>query len=82
MADYYDYVLGLVPISMVLVAALLIAAGIQLFLAVSAGGSVAAVVVGHALFVNSPTSAPTPSDVVPTSTDSSPTPAYSGAGAD
>ena len=56
MAGYYDYVLGLIPVSIVAVAGALLLAGFQLTTAVSLGSLVAAGLVGHAMFVNAPVS--------------------------
>jgi hypothetical protein len=64
MTSYYDYVLGLVPVTLVGITAVLDAAGFDHLLAVSVGAGAAALVVGHALFVNSPV--PTPVEEVPT----------------
>jgi hypothetical protein len=61
MADYYDYVLGVVPLSMVSVTALLAVVGVQIAIAVPVGAAASAAVIGHALFVNGPV-APTPAD--------------------
>jgi len=68
MAEYYDYVLGLVPLALVGITALLHVIGVATLVAVPVGASVASLVVGHALFVNSPVdrSAGTPDDT-PTS---------------
>jgi hypothetical protein len=61
MANYYDFVLGLVPVSMVSVTALFTLIGVELALAVPVGAGVSGVVVAHALFVNGPTAdAPAP----------------------
>jgi len=54
MTSYYDYVLGLVPVTLVGITAVLDAAGFDHLLAVSVGAGAAALVVGHALFVNGP----------------------------
>ncbi len=54
MNRYYDYVLGLIPAVMLGVTLLLFAVGIQLTVALPAGAAAAAVVIGHALFVNVP----------------------------
>jgi hypothetical protein len=64
MAEYYDYVLGLVPLALVGITALLHVIGVATLVAVPAGAAVASLVVGHALFVNGPVdrSAGTPDD--------------------
>ena len=55
MAQYYDYVLGVIPLVMVGVSSLLSIAGLDLTMAIPAGAGVAALIIGHALFVNMPT---------------------------
>jgi hypothetical protein len=54
MTRYYDYVLGLIPVVMFGLTAILFLAGIQLTLAVPVGAGAAVLVIGHALFVNVP----------------------------
>jgi hypothetical protein len=54
MIGYYDYVLGLIPGALVGLTAFLIAAGMDLLMAMPVGAAVAALVAGHALFVNNP----------------------------
>jgi hypothetical protein len=54
MTGYYDYVLGLIPGALVGITALLDAAGVDPLVAMPVGAAVAALVVGHALFVNGP----------------------------
>lgn len=54
MIGYYDFVLGLVPASLLGVTGALHVAGIDLAVAVTLAGAVAAVVIGHGLFVNAP----------------------------
>ncbi|MFC4359059.1 hypothetical protein ACFO0N_14005 [Halobium salinum] len=64
MTGYYDYVLGLIPVAMLGITAVLTLVGFSLSLAVPVGASASALVIGHALFVNGPvtpgTDAPTP----------------------
>jgi len=55
MTRYYDYVLGLIPVVLLGVTALLALAGLPMYLAVPAGAGVAVLIIGHALFVNVPT---------------------------
>jgi hypothetical protein len=55
MPEYYDYVLGLIPVALVGVSGLLSLGGLGRTPAVSAGGLLAVALVGHALFVNGPT---------------------------
>jgi len=61
MTGYYDYVLGLIPVSIVGIAGALLLAGVPLPTAVSAGSLVAVGLVGHAMFVNAPVSSRPPS---------------------
>jgi hypothetical protein len=58
MPEYYDYVLGLIPLALVGVSALFFVGGLALTSAVSAGGVAAVSLVGHALFVRGPTDEP------------------------
>jgi hypothetical protein len=61
MGNYYDLVLGLIPLSLLGVTGILSVVGLPLTSAVPIGAAVAALVVGHALFVNGPSdSTPTP----------------------
>jgi hypothetical protein len=62
MMDYYDAVLGLIPLSVGGVSVALLWAGITMSLAVSAGALVAAGLVGHAMFVRTPIRQPGDSD--------------------
>ncbi len=54
MTRYYDYVLGLIPLVMLGLTAVLFIAGIQLTLAVPVGAGAAVLIIGHALFVRVP----------------------------
>lgn len=54
MIGYYDFVLGLVPVSLLGVSGALLAAGLDLAVAVPLAGAIAAGVIGHGLFVNAP----------------------------
>ena len=54
MTDYYDYVLALIPGTLLGVAAVLSLFGLPLETALSFGGALSALVVGHAVFVNGP----------------------------
>ena len=58
MVEYYDYVLGLVPLTAVGAAAVLAFAGVSLSLAVPLSVGLTVPVVGHALFVRPPVPAP------------------------
>ena len=55
MAQYYDYVLGVIPLVLVGLTALLTLAGLELTAAIPVGAGVAALIIGHALFVSMPT---------------------------
>ena len=61
MVGYYDYVLGLIPLTLLGLTGLLVLTGIGLTTAVPLGAGVSGLVVGHALFVNGPVA---PTDVV------------------
>jgi len=54
MVQYYDYVLGMIPLVLVGITALLTVAGLDLTAAIPVGAGVAALIIGHALFVNMP----------------------------
>lgn len=56
MTDYYDLVLGLIPLALLGVGGGLHFAGIGLTTALTIGGLFAVGLVGHALFVNGPVS--------------------------
>jgi len=58
MVEYYDYVLGLIPLTAVTVAGLLTLAGISSSLALPVGVGLTLPLVGHALFVRTPASRP------------------------
>ena len=54
MTRYYDYVLGLIPVVLLGLTAILFLAGVQLTMAVPVGAGASVLVIGHALFVNVP----------------------------
>lgn len=54
MARYYDLVLGLIPLTFVSIAVVLVAAGLATTTAVTGGSLVSVGLVGHAMFVNGP----------------------------
>lgn len=54
MTGYYDYVLGLIPATLFAVTIALSVFGVPLTTAVPVGGGAAALLVGHALFINGP----------------------------
>ena len=56
MIGYYDYVLGLIPATLLGITALLFLVGVPASTAASLGGVPAALLIGHALFVNAPSS--------------------------
>lgn len=56
--DYYDAVLGLIPLSVGGISVALLWIGISMSLAVSAGALVAAGLIGHAMFVRTPAGRP------------------------
>lgn len=57
MVEYYDYVLALIPVTLLGLGAGLTAVGLSAVLAVSIASAVTIGVMGHALFVNSPVEA-------------------------
>ncbi|ERG96867.1 hypothetical protein [Haloquadratum walsbyi] len=57
MTEYYDYVLGLIPLALFGLSGGLIEFGLTLPQAVPLAAGVAAGIVGHALFINGPVSA-------------------------
>lgn len=54
MPEYYDYVLGFVPLALVGITAVLHVFGVDLLVAIPAGATAASLAVYHALFVNGP----------------------------
>lgn len=54
MAEYYDVVLGVIPLTLVAVSGGLVAAGMALSIAVPLAGFVVIALIGHALFVRTP----------------------------
>lgn len=60
MTEYYDVVLGAIPIALISVTAVLSFAGLSLTLAIPLAATVSVVLIGHAMFVNGPVDAPTP----------------------
>ncbi|MFC6835980.1 hypothetical protein [Halomarina ordinaria] len=55
MTGYYDIVLGVIPVALAGITALLTLAGVALTTAVPLAALVAVGIIGHALFVNGPT---------------------------
>lgn len=64
MTEYYDYVLGLIPLALLGISGTLSVGGFTTTTAVVAGSLVAIALTGHALFVNGPTDAVTAGDSV------------------
>ena len=60
MANYYDIVLGLIPLVMGGITAALALVGVGLTVAVPVAALVAVGLIGHGMFVNTPTVEPTP----------------------
>ncbi|MFC6889053.1 hypothetical protein [Halorubrum trueperi] len=54
MTGYYDYVLGLIPVALIGVTAVLNLAGLSLSVAVPGGALVAGALIAHAMFVRAP----------------------------
>jgi hypothetical protein len=54
MPGYYDYVLVLIPLTMLAIVGLLTMFGWSLLAAIPVAAGVSTLVVGHALFVNAP----------------------------
>ncbi len=61
MTGYYDAVLGLIPVLFAGVTGALLLAGVALVFSIATGATVAGLLIGHAMFVRTPTDAPTPS---------------------
>ena len=60
MVGYYDVVLGLIPVTLVGLTALLVGGGLPLWLSVPLSSTVAVGLIGHAMFVNGPEPTPVP----------------------
>jgi len=56
--NYYDLILGLIPLALLGLTALLTTAGLALTAAVPLAGTISAGMIGHAMFVRTPTDAP------------------------
>lgn len=56
--NYYDLILGLIPLALLGLTALLTTAGVALTTAVPLAGAVSVGMIGHAMFVRAPTDAP------------------------
>lgn len=66
MANYYDVILGFIPLALLGLGGGLHIAGLTLTTAVTIGGLVAVGLVGHALFVRAPVDATVPVQEAPT----------------
>ncbi len=64
MVGYYDYVLAVIPLTLGGLGAALFAAGVSMLVAVVVASTVTIGVIGHAMFVRSPVTAPA-GDAVP-----------------
>lgn len=56
--NYYDLILGLIPLALLGLTAILSTAGLALTAAVPLAGTISAGMIGHAMFVRTPTDAP------------------------
>jgi hypothetical protein len=61
MSNYYDLVLGLIPLALGGVAAVLFVMGVSLTTAVGLSGGLSMAMIGHAMFVRAPVDTPTES---------------------
>lgn len=68
MTQYYDLVLGLIPVVMAGVSGALFVAGLALTVAIPIAGILALALIGHAMFVRAPVAAPAPQAVSSDST--------------
>lgn len=60
MAQYYDLVLGLIPLALGGITAALVAVGVSMTVAVPLAAAVAVAIIGHGMFVRSPETSPAP----------------------
>jgi hypothetical protein len=63
--NYYDLILGLIPLALLGLTSLLTVVGLELTTAVPLAGAVSAGMIGHAMFVRTPTDAPAEAPVAP-----------------
>jgi len=56
--NYYDLILGLIPLALFGLTGLLTTVGLELTTAVPLAGTVSVGMIGHAMFVRTPTSVP------------------------
>ncbi|WP_336023173.1 hypothetical protein [Halobellus salinisoli] len=71
MTGYYDYVLGLIPLTLFGLTGGLVQTSLSLTQAVPIAAAVAAVIVGHALFVRAPVNGSSPAHAVAETMDTS-----------
>jgi hypothetical protein len=64
--DYYDLILGLIPLTMGGIAAALVVAGLNVTMAVPVGAVLATPLLGHAMFVRAPVPTPKPRETAAT----------------
>ncbi|WP_410767181.1 hypothetical protein [Haloferax sp. DFSO60] len=75
MTGYYDYILGLIPLALLGITGALVVVGLSVSMAVPMAAGVAALITGHALFVNGPSSpSPSPGRVSPSGASERPGP--------
>ena len=68
MAQYYDFVLGLIPLALGGITAALLAVGMSLTVAVPLAALVSVALIGHGMFVRTPGTAPVPQPAQPEAT--------------
>lgn len=54
MTEYYDLILGIIPVSLIGITAALTVVGLSITIAVPIAAIVSVLVIGHAMFVNTP----------------------------
>lgn len=60
MAQYYDLILGLIPLALGGITTVLVALGVSLTMAVPLAAAVSVALIGHGMFVRSPGGTPAP----------------------
>lgn len=60
MAQYYDLILGLIPLALGGITTVLVALGVSLTVAVPLAAAVSVALIGHGMFINSPVTESTP----------------------
>lgn len=61
MTEYYDIVLGLIPLSLLGITATTVSLGLPMLVGIVVGATIAIALIGHAMFVNTPVSPTTQS---------------------